>query len=294
MSVPICFLDVFAEKPLEGNQLAVVFDAGDLSSEQMQAIAKETNFSETTFLISRETRNGGYNVRIFTPDTELPFAGHPTLGTAYAIRRFLIEENVEELRLNLNVGQIPIRFIDDNEGVFAWMRQKEPEFGAFLNRGEVAKALSLSDSDLDSDFGPRVVSTGVPTIIVPLNSSDSFIAAKVDEAPYKALLEKTGEALILVYCRGGYDERQELSVRVFCHCFGIIEDPATGAAAGCLAAYLAKEKYFGDSRVEVATGQGYEVGRPSTLYLRSNDDGDSVEIEIGGKIQFVGKGEFVV
>ena len=294
MSVPICFLDVFAEKPLEGNQLAVVFDADELSSEQMQAIAKETNLSETTFLISRETRDNGYDVRIFTPDTELPFAGHPTLGTAYAIRRFLIEKPVEEVRLNLKVGQIPVRFIDDNDGVFAWMRQKEPEFGAFLNRSEVAKALSLSDADLDGNFNPRVVSTGVPTIVVPLTSDNSLRDAKVDEAPYRVLLKKTGEALILVFSRGGYEPRQELSVRVFCHCFGIIEDPATGAAAGCLAAYLAKEKYFGASRVEVATGQGYEIGRPSTLYLRSNDEGDSVAIEIGGKVQFVGKGEFIV
>lgn len=294
MSVPIYFLDVFAEKPLEGNQLAVVFDAGELSSEQMQAIAKETNFSETTFLTSREERNGGYDVRIFTPDTELPFAGHPTLGTAYAIRKFLIEEDVEEVRLNLKVGQIPVRFIDNKDEGFAWMRQKEPKFGEILNRSEVAKALSLSDRDLDSDFDPKVVSTGVPTIVVPLISDDSLQKAKVDEASYGALLEKTGEALILAYCRGGYDEGQGLSVRVFCHCFGIIEDPATGAAAGCLAAYLAREKYLGDSRVEVATGQGYQIGRPSTLYLRSNDEGDSVVVEIGGKIQFVGKGEFII
>jgi len=291
MSVPIYFLDVFAEQPLQGNQLAVVFDAGNLSSEQMQAIAKETNFSETTFLTSRDEKEGGYDVRIFTPNTELPFAGHPTLGTAFAIRNFLLEGSSEEIRLNLRIGQIPVRFIENGQ---AWMKQKKPEFGTYLNRQEVANSLSLEAEDIDSKFAPRLISTGVPTIIVPLASIESLQAAVVDQSPYRELLEKTGDALVLAYCRGGYEETQALSVRVLCDCFGIVEDPATGSAAGCLAAYLAREKYLGESVVDLAIGQGYEIGRPSTLYLKSEDKGDSVKIEVGGKVQYVGKGEFFV
>jgi len=289
MNLPIYFLDVFAETPFSGNQLAVLFDSGGLTTEQMQRIAKETNFSETTFLTSREIRDGGYDVRIFTPDTELPFAGHPTLGTAYAIRRFLLGGAEGGVRLNLGIGQIPVHFAG---GDALWMRQAEPEFGELLDRALIARVLAIEESDLDEAFAPRWVSNGMPTIVVPVRTGEALARVDVAKGPYQELMEKTGNALISTYSKGGYEAHQQLSVRVFGHCFGVAEDPATGSAAGCLAAYLAHERYFADPEIEVIVGQGYGLKRPSTLYLKACDEGGSVKIDVGGKVQFVGEGMF--
>jgi len=132
-------VDVFAEEKYAGNQLAVVRDAAVLSNSQMQQIAKEMNYSETTFILSEELREGGYDVRIFTPGAEVPFAGHPTLGTAYVIRQEIIKKPVETVNLNLKVGRIPVTFQDAGEGEdILWMKQIEPTFGEVFDAGDIA------------------------------------------------------------------------------------------------------------------------------------------------------------
>ena len=168
-------VDVFAESKLSGNQLAVFRDCSKLKSEKMQRIAQEMHYSETTFITSEEPRNGGYDVRVFTPAYELPFAGHPTLGTAYIVQSQVIGKPVEKVVLNMKVGQIPVTFSYRNgDPDVLWMRQKPPTFGKSFNRGRIAKILGLDVSDIDSKFPISLVSTGVPFVIVPVTGLNAI------------------------------------------------------------------------------------------------------------------------
>jgi len=283
-------VDVFAEQEYSGNQLAIFRETADLSTDEMQVIAREMHFSETTFILSDEPRDGGHDVRIFTPESEVPFAGHPTLGTAYVIQQEIIGQPVEQVTLNLQVGPIPVTFSSQD---ILWMKQIEPQFGQVLDAGQLAPALNLSADDFDPRFPIEEVSTGLPFIIVPLKGLDSLRKATVNRESYFRLIESIRAKPILVFCPGGYDERQDLGVRVFADCFGIPEDPATGSGNGCLAGYLVKHRYFGTDSIEIRAGQGYEINRPSTLYLRAADKGDSIEISVGGKVVKVAEGKFV-
>jgi trans-2,3-dihydro-3-hydroxyanthranilate isomerase len=282
-------VDVFAEQKYSGNQLAVFRDTADLSTDEMQAIAREMHFSETTFILSDEPHDGGYDVRIFTPREELPFAGHPTLGTAFVIQQEIIGQPVEQMVLNLQVGQIPVTF----DGDILWMKQVEPEFGRMLDASQLAPVLNLDEDDFDPRFPIEEVSTGLPHIIVPLKRMDGLKRANVDRERYFRLIENTWAKPIMIFCPGGYNEEQDLGVRMFADCFGIAEDPATGSGSGCLAGYLIKRCYFGANEIDIRTGQGYEVNRPSTLYLRAADRGREIEVHVGGKVVKIAAGEFV-
>jgi trans-2,3-dihydro-3-hydroxyanthranilate isomerase len=287
-------VDVFAEQKHSGNQLAVFRNAAGLSTEEMQTIAREMNFSETTFILSDTPRDGGYDVRIFTPGEEVPFAGHPTLGTAYVIRQEIIGQPTERVVLNLQVGPIPVTF----DGDILWMEQVTPQFGQVLDVSQLAPVLNLEEADFDPRFPIEEVSTGLPHIIVPLKTMSGLKHARVDSERYFDLIENTWANPIMIFCPGGYNENQDLGVRMFAECFGIAEDPATGSGSGCLAGYLVKHRYFGNARhagrsIDIRTGQGYEVNRPSTLYLRAAAKGDDIEVHVGGKVAQVAVGEFV-
>jgi trans-2,3-dihydro-3-hydroxyanthranilate isomerase len=282
-------VDVFAEQKYSGNQLAVFRNAAGLSTEEMQTIALEMHFSETTFILSDEPRDGGYDVRIFTPGDELPFAGHPTLGTAFVIRHEIIGRPVEQVILNLQVEPIPVTFGGD----ILWMKQVAPQFGQTLEIGQLAPVLNLNESDFDPRFPIEEVSTGLPHIIVPLKTMDGLKRARVDSERYFNLIENTWAKPIMIFCPGGYNEVQDLGVRMFAECFGIAEDPATGSGSGCLAGYLVKHRYFGTDNIHVRTGQGYEVNRPSALYLRAAAKGNGIEVHVGGKVAKIAVGEFV-
>ncbi len=174
-------VDVFAESRLSGNQLAVFRDCARLTARQMQDIAREMHYSETTFITSEEPRRGGYDVRIFTPSYELPFAGHPTLGTAYVIQSQIIQCPVKKVLLNYKVGQIPVTLSYSGKSPkVLWMRQKLPTFGRTFERGRVAKVLGLKPSDVDPRFPVQLVSTGVPFILVPLTSLRAIKGIRVD------------------------------------------------------------------------------------------------------------------
>jgi trans-2,3-dihydro-3-hydroxyanthranilate isomerase len=281
-------VDVFAEQKYSGNQLAVFRNAAGLSTEEMQTIALEMHFSETTFILSDEPRDGGYDVRIFTPGEELPFAGHPTLGTASVIQQEIVGQPVEQVTLNLQVGQIPVTF----DGDILWMKQVAPQFGETLEASQLAPVLNLDEADFDLRFPIEEVSTGLPHIIVPLKTMDGLKRARVDSERYFGLIENTWAKPIMIFCPGGYED-QDLGVRMFAECFGITEDPATGSGSGCLAGYLVKHRYFGTETIEARTGQGYEVNRPSTLYLKATAKGDDIEVNVGGKVAKIAEGEFV-
>ena len=287
-------VDVFAEEKYAGNQLAVFRNGDDIPSDEMQRIAKEMNYSETTFILSDRERDGGYDVRIFTPEEELPFAGHPTLGTAFVIQQEIIKRPVDKVILNLGVGQIPVTFSYENGRTdILWMKQKPPVFGKKIAKENIARSLGLDGSAVDERFPVQEVSTGIPFLIVPLKSLAQVKKAKVDFVNFMKSVADIEAKAPLVFCPEARREKNDLSVRVFVDYYGIPEDPATGSANGCLAGYLAKHHYFGQNKVDVRVEQGYEIGRPSLLYLRAEEKEQAVDVFVGGKTMLVARGQFV-
>ncbi|HJQ30360.1 MAG TPA: PhzF family phenazine biosynthesis protein [Rubrobacter sp.] len=287
MSQAFYIVDVFAEEKYSGNQLAVVLGGAGLSEENLRKIALEMNYSETTFVLAEEERDGGYEVRIFTPGGEVPFAGHPTLGTAYVILQQILARPVERVTLNLKAGSIPVTF-----GEVLWMRQLPPTFGSTLDPARVAGVLGLEEADLDDRFPVQEVSTGLPAIIVPLKSLDALRRGRFDRERY---LELAGSGKNLyVFCPEAHENGPgDLAARMFAGDLGFAEDPATGSAAGCLAGYLVEHRYFGTDSIDARVEQGYEIGRPSLLYLRAEREGAETGVRVGGKVQMVARGELL-
>ena len=287
MNLTFNIVDVFAEEKYAGNQLAVVRGGAGLPDETLQKLALEMNYSETTFVLSEEETEGGYDVRIFTPGDEIPFAGHPTLGTAYVIQYEILAGPVESITLKLKAGEIPVTF-----GEVLWMRQLPPTFGATLDSALIAPTLNLEMADLDDRSPVQEVSTGLPALIVPLRDLDALRRCKVD---WERHTEVAGPGKNLyVFCPESHDDGPgDLSARMFANDPGVPEDPATGSAAGCLAAYLLGHAYLGTDSIDVRVEQGYEIGRPSLLYLQAARDGDQTTVHVGGKVQMVARGELV-
>ena len=280
-------VDVFAEAKYAGNQLAVF--RGPVPEALMQPLAQEMHFSETTFITSETPREGGYDVRIFTPAAEVPFAGHPTLGTAHILRTAVALQPVEQTALNLKVGQIPVRF-DAATGAY-WMTQKPPEFGQQLEPRRLAAVLGLEPRDIDERLPVEEVSTGLPFMIVPLRTLAVLQRARVNRDAYFELIAGTEAKGILIFCPEAHSPANQLSVRVFVEYFGVPEDPATGSGNGCLAGYLARHRYWGQPALEARAEQGHQVGRPSLLHLRAADTGDSIRVEVGGQAITVASGQ---
>jgi trans-2,3-dihydro-3-hydroxyanthranilate isomerase len=282
-------LDVFTENKYAGNQLAVFRGAGGISSAEMQSVAREINFSETTFIISEELNNGGFDVRIFTPREEVPFAGHPTIGTAYIIHSKIIHENYDQVVLNLKVGQIPVFFDPDGYG---WMKQIQPTFGHKHKPDILANILGLGVSEIDTRFPIQEVSTGLPFFIVPLKNLVTLKRVTIDKEKYYKLIKGTLAKGILVFCPETHEPQNNISVRVFVDYYGVPEDPATGSGNGCLAGYLVNYRYFGTDSINIRSEQGYEIGRPSLLLLKANQSNDFINISVGGKSVIVAEGNF--
>ncbi len=282
------FVDVFGNSKYAGNQLAVFFDAGILAPEEMQKIAREVNFSETTFITSRETVNGGYTVRIFTPEEEIDFAGHPSLGTAFVINRYLEAGKAGIIRLNLKVGQIPVTFA----GEILWMKHNQPQFGNNIPVDLMAEVLGLKNDDIDDRFPIQEVTTGLPFTIVPLKTLNSLKGARVNQEKYLHFIRQSWAKGILVFSQEAYEKNQDLSCRVFVNYLGIPEDPATGSGMGCLAVYLVRNRIFGEMQLQMTVGQGYEIGRPSELKIRAEKKEDIYDIHVGGKVIEIAEGNW--
>jgi trans-2,3-dihydro-3-hydroxyanthranilate isomerase len=288
-------LDVFASAKYQGNQLAVCLDAGDLTDRQMQQIAREINFSETTFVTNLQPVNGGYDTRIFTPMTEVPFAGHPTLGTAFVIQQELIRGEIDRVNLNYKVGQIPVDFsYVDGEPDILWMYQQQPKFYAPLAAETLAEVIGVDVSDLDRRYPIEPVSTGLPFIIIPLTNLAAASRAKLNLGLYDRVVADLPAQAILIFCTESVDPQCQLHVRVFTECFGIPEDPATGSANGCLAAYLSKHQYFGSTAIDITIEQGVEMGRDARLYLRARQTESGYSIGVGGRVVKIAKGKWMV
>lgn len=282
--------DVFSSSPLEGNSLAVFFDARTLSDAAMQAVAKEMNLSETTFILPREheiEKERGIRVRIFTVQEELPFAGHPTLGTAFALRA---ESTAKEIVLDLNVGKVPVRFEQDQGNpVFGEMTQGEPTFGIQHNREAVALATGLRVEDFDSELPIETVSTGLTFTIVPLKSLAVIRNLQVDLHRASEYADRTGGKFFYFVARETVDAAARLHARMF---FYNGEDPATGSAAGCTAAWMVAHGVAKpDERVLIE--QGLEMRRPSRIFVRASRSGNRVvNVRVGGNSVEVMRGEF--
>jgi trans-2,3-dihydro-3-hydroxyanthranilate isomerase len=287
-------LDVFAEQKYAGNQLAVFRHADGISDAEMQKIAMEMHFSETTFILSEEEKNSGYDVRIFTPASEVPFAGHPTLGTAYVIQQEIIQKPVERILLNLKVGQIPVSMEYKGSQIEnMWMKQTEPAFGEVFNLKSISQSLNVDPREIDDKYPIQEVSTGLPFIIVPLKTRDAVKRAKVDQDKFFALVENSQAKAVMVFCPQTEDPNDDLKARVFVDYYGIPEDPATGSANGCLAGYLVKYRYFGNDRIDIKVEQGDEIGRPSLLLLKAEKTEKGISVQVGGRAIMIARGEFI-
>jgi trans-2,3-dihydro-3-hydroxyanthranilate isomerase len=289
--------DVFSSRALEGNSLAVFFDGRGLSDAEMQSIAKEMNLSETTFVFPREAeteRERGVRVRIFTVQEELPFAGHPTLGTAFALRA---DSGAKQIALELNVGKVPVHFEDaPGDPAFGEMTQIDPVFGMQHDREAVARATGLRVEDFDSARPIETVSTGLAYTIAPLKSLTLIQNLRVDLNRATEYLEKTGGKFLYFVARETVDPAARLHARML---FYNGEDPATGSAAGCTAAWMVAHGVAEpDERVLIE--QGIEMKRPSRIFVRAafqvnpqngHRDNRVVNVRVGGNAIEVMRGE---
>lgn len=282
-------VDVFSSRPLQGNPLAVFLDGRGLSDEEMQALAREMNLSETTFILSRDQKTEherGVRVRIFTVTEELPFAGHPTLGTAFVLRG---TSGASELLLDLNVGRIPVRFIETpGEPLFGEMTQADPQLGLIHDREAVVRAAGLRDGDVDPSLPIQTVSTGVPFTIVPLRGLEVMRRLQVDQAGSAEYLARSGGKFFYFVSPETADPAARLHARML---FYNGEDPATGSAAGCAAAWMVAHGIAApDERVLIE--QGLEMKRSSRIFVRAGrSDNKVVNVRVGGNVVEVLRGE---
>jgi trans-2,3-dihydro-3-hydroxyanthranilate isomerase len=285
-------LDVFTQTPLEGNPLAIFTDAQGLSDGEMQALAREMNLSETTFILprdaAREAREGK-KVRIFTVEQELPFAGHPTLGTALYLHAS--ESNSKkpaEITLDLKAGKIPVHFTSKRNNasanrvdgqVFGEMRQRDPEFGSPLSREDVAPVIGIAIDEISSEWPIQPVSTGLTFTIVPFRNQQTLSKLKFSYTQAAEFLKNTGAAFFYFLCPERHEGRLEARARMF---FYGGEDPATGSAAGCAASWMVQHG-VANSDEHVLIRQGVDCHRPSEMYVRATRQGESVtNVRVGG------------
>ncbi|MGN7393482.1 PhzF family phenazine biosynthesis protein [Peribacillus frigoritolerans] len=283
-------VDVFSNGKYTGNQLAVFKNAGNIPDKEMQQIAKEINFSETTFILSDSKNDGGYDVRIFTPNEEVPFAGHPTIGTAYIIQNEVLEAPLDNIILNFKGGQITVSF--NNQEELLWMKQNLPTFGRILDTDKISEVLNIHKENIDDRFPIQEVSTGLPVLVVPLKSLEAVKKVKINREKYFELIEHMDAKAIMVFSPETYDSKNDLNVRDFADYYGIPEDAATGSSNGCLAAYLVKYGYFERSEIDIRVEQGYEIERPSLLFLKASDDNGEIDVHVGGKVVKIAQGEW--
>ena len=295
-------IDVFTSRRLQGNPLAVFTDARGLSDSEMQAIARETNLQETTFIFPRDPaveREHGVKVRIFIPGEEIPFGGHPTLGTAVVLRNRLIaargsespaDPGPDEISLDLKVGKIPVAFRKESSGhIFGEMHQVDPVFGPIHDRATVAALAGLKPDDISDEWPIQTVSTGLPFAIVPIKRLSTLASLEPNLKKVRSYFGK--ETLTDFY----YITRDTGNTDVGVRSRGIFsdgEDPATGSAAGCTAAWMVRYG-IAKSGERVHIQQGVEIKRPSQIFVRAEKQGDRiVSVRVGGNAVEVAEGTF--
>lgn len=282
-------VDVFAEALYAGNTLAVVRDAADLDAETMQRIAREFGFSETTFVTS-PPEGASVGVRIFTTAEELPFAGHPTLGTAWTIREHLLRDRPAELTLALGLGPVPVAFEAESGGSeLCWLTAPPVTFGRTLDPERVAPVLGLASRDIARELPLQHLLVGAEFLHVPLVSLDALRRARLDVAAFAALAREGLPTQVYLFTRGSGDG---LRARMLFSAGGAKEDPATGSATACLGAYLLAHGGRGE-RFALRIEQGVEMGRPSLLRLEVARGAGATKIRVGGRVVESARGELL-
>ena len=286
--------DVFTTQMFSGNQLAVVPEAQGLSESQMQNIAKEFNFSETTFVFPPEAGQTK-KVRIYTPNTEVAFAGHPNIGTAFILAKdgaFGTFDTGKEVVFEEKAGLVPVKIKKDESG-YIWCELSAPEIlsiGDPVSKSLVASVLALNESEiLTTTHPPQVASVGLPFLLVEISSVDSLVRAEIDVRKLELFIEKAGVSYIHLYCRNL--ENFDIKARMFAPLDGVSEDPATGSANAALIGLLSQYENIDDSDKDWTISQGTEIGRPSVLYGRTQKQkGKVIGVWIGGHSVLVSEG----
>jgi trans-2,3-dihydro-3-hydroxyanthranilate isomerase len=293
--------DVFTDQALAGNQLAVFLDGRALSTERMQAIAREMNFSESTFILPPEAAGTDVRMRIFTPTNELPMAGHPTIGSTFALAHTsTIRPGQTRFVFGLGVGPVPVDLEWDGDRLrFAWMAQSKPVFGPAIDaRDAVAAAIGLGSVDLVPDLPIQQVSTGLPFLFVPIRSREAVDRASCDVSGFRHLKSSLGIDLgIFLFAVQPPGSPETAYSRMFAPTFGMVEDPATGSASGALGCYLVRHRLVSgdDARRGMVSLQGVAMGRPSRIHIAIDSRGDEiVNVKVGGTAVLVARGEFLV
>jgi trans-2,3-dihydro-3-hydroxyanthranilate isomerase len=300
--MPLAYLhyDVFTGEPLLGNQLAVFTDGRGLDTGRMQRLAREMNFAESTFILPAEQPGTDIRMRIFTPMNEMPMAGHPTIGSTFALAHTgVIKPGSSRFVFGLNIGPIPVDLEWKGSALsFAWMTQLNPAFGSpVLDRGAVAAALGLEARDLVSDLPVQEVTCGIPLLFVPLRDRATVDRAISDAAAFRRLMAslKLNVPIFLFSIDPPWSSETVYS-RMFAPEFGITEDPATGGASGPLGCYLVRHGIVrGDAARRIVSLQGVAMGRASRIHISiTHDDGEISQVKVGGEAVLVARGEILV
>lgn len=297
-SAAFTLIDVFTSRPFGGNQLAVFTDASAINSAQMQLLARELNFSESTFVTASGEAGVTRRVRIFTPRREIPMAGHPIVGTTWLLASrgdIALDSQTADATLQLALGPVTVSIeSENNQPTFVWMAHRAAEFGEIRpDRENIAKALGITASDLRDDLPIEVVSTGNPFIFVPINSAVAVARCAPNEMALKALFKPDEQGLPIHIFTVNESGEFGLRARMFApHTDGIPEDPATGNAAAPLGAYAAKYQLLPEtSEVRFIVDQGIEMGRPSQIYVEvKRGVNEEIGLRIGGQCVIAGEG----
>lgn len=287
MSLSFYIVDVFAEKKYAGNQLAVFSGADSLTDKQMQEIARETNFAESTFITELDAENNSATIRIFTPEHEMKFAGHPIIGTSWVLMNKIFEHQPEKITLSVPIGEISVH----QSGDLVWLQAAQPEFLDTFSAEDFESFSNLSNTDFDAKFPVQEVTTGSAFVIVPVKNIKALENLILDKDKMNEWLRehcKTNHRALYFYCL----EDAKLSSRMLCiENNQLIEDAATGSASTCLQAFLLK---YNEPEIQIINHQGDFINRPSQIYFDGKLTNDHFEIKIGGKTQFIAKGEWEV
>ena len=294
--------DVFTDHLFGGNQLAVFLDARGLSTEAMQAIAKEMNFSETTFVLPAEKQGTDARLRIFTPGEEMPTAGHPTIGTTFALARAgVFERGRQQIVFGCGIGPVPVTLSwNGHDLAFAWMTQGLPTFGETIpDPARTAAALSLSPAAVAGTGLPvQIVSCGVPFLFVPLTARMAVDNVVVNRSVLDTLFRETQTSAhgIFVFSSQPGDGRATVYSRMFAPELGIVEDPATGIASGPLGCYLVRHKVVQPEKADAMISlQGVKMGRPSRVHISIGvEQGEIASVRVGGEAVLAGEGTLYI
>ncbi len=295
-------LDVFTNEAFGGNPLAVFLNAQGIDPATMQRIAKELNLSESVFILPPVEENSDYQLRIFTPAREVPMAGHPTVGAAFAMVKLGVlgpsnppPNTPYTYHFDEGVGVIPVEVLfgpDDND-LMVTMDQPLPDFGEALdNRADIVAMLGLQGEDLHPDLPVQAVSTGVPFTLIPLANLDAVRRAALQQDAWSALLKDTSAPEVLIFCTETEDDAHSVHSRMFAPSMGISEDPATGAASGPLGCYLVRHGVIqARPQAQIISEQGYEMGRPSLVHITITTlDDEITRVRVGGQCVMMGDG----